>query len=632
MGKRSEKKQKVVRGTPTAVLISVLIHAGLFLLAGMFVVFTVVRHKEVEFEPPKPVERPKMKLKKPKVRVRKSTKPKPTAHIVTKVKSANMPDIQLPEMSGIGESLSPGVGGFDLVPDLDESTIFGEGQSIGNDFEGTFYDFLRDRKGRRIQLSRGYPEFLRRFVRGGWKESYFSRYYRSPKKLYATTCMFPLVESVMARVAFHEFYEGQEPNDYEWAILYKGKLVCPAAYTNGITFRFWGEGSSFLIVNVDGKTVLDAPLDLSGDSYLDPTWNTKSAESYKYWIGNGMLTVGDWITLEPGKPLDMKYLFSDWGGGEFSANLLVEVKGEKYPRNRQNGPILPVFKTAPLSFDQIDHIMEFLVYDSADLTNGPVFCDYDATPKTPTNLTAESEAPASPEPPEIDEHAMRTWTLKDGHTFEARFKTIIMGHVVLENKRGKQKKIPLARFSAADREFAELCMPPEFNIDFSKTSSMRTVPPSNLSGWEQPKLFDYTFGASLRQTSAGTYNYPLTVEYFAIGKQINSSATYILLDRKSAVFTPVGEAKDHFEFHGDPILLFDYVFYRVHMGQKPTSYLVTITDKRGKIIQYATPNKWLFTHLENLKKMPVGRFMDKTCTRVHPEPPDIGSRRDYDRW
>jgi len=66
------------------------------------------------------------------------------------------------------------------------------------------------------------------------------------------------------------------------------------------------------------------------------------------------------------------------------------------------------------------------------------------------------------------------------------------------------------------------------------------------------------------------------------------------------------------------------------MGKRPVSYLVVVTDERGEIIQHATPNKWIFEHLENLRKMPVGRFMDKTCTRVHPERPDIGARWNFD--
>jgi len=627
-----KRGEKVVKGTSSAVILSILIHAGLFLLAGMFVVFTVVKQKEVEFEPPKAVDRPKMKLKKPKVKVKKSSKPKPTTRIVTKVQKASMPDIQLPEMSGMGEALGGPIGGFDLMPNLEESSIFGSGQSIGNDFVGTFYDFLRDRNGRRIQLSKDLPEFYRDFVRRGWKESDWTRYYHSPTKLYATTCMFPLIESIMARVAYDEFEESQEPNDYYWGILYKGQLVCPASYTNGITFRFWGMGSSFLIVQVDGKTVLDAPLALGdGRSNLDPKWHSKSAESYKYWIGNGLLTVGDWITLKPGESKEMKYFFSDWGGGEFSANLLVEEKGKKYPRNRQGGPILPIFKTAELSHDQLDHIMELLVYDSACLTNGPVFCDYNSAPNPDTTPVVQ-EKPEPTEPKTPSEDALRTWTFADGRTMEAKFKAVIMNNAVLETAQGKQKKIPLSKLSEEDRKITELARPPRFNIEFSKTSSKRTVPPSNLSNWEQPKLFDYTFGASLKQRSAGTYNHPLRIEYFAIGKQINSSHTYVLLDRQERTFVPTKENKKSFAFKGDPVLIFDYILYEVHMGQKPISYLITITDERGKIIQYSTPNKWLFENLDNLKKVPVGRFMDKTCTRTYPKRPDIGSRRNYSRF
>ena len=75
------------------------------------VVFTVVKKEEKKFEPPKAVERPKMKLRKPKVKVKKNTKPKATTRIVTKINRASMPDIQLPEMSGMSEGLGGGIGG-----------------------------------------------------------------------------------------------------------------------------------------------------------------------------------------------------------------------------------------------------------------------------------------------------------------------------------------------------------------------------------------------------------------------------------------------------------------------------------------------------------------------------------------
>jgi len=161
--KRFRKKiQKMVKGMPSAVLLSILIHAALFLLAGMLVVFTVVKKEEKKFTPPKVVERPKMKLRKPKVKVKKTSKPKPTTRIVTKVNRASMPDIQLPEMSGMADDLAIGIGGFDMMPDFDEGSIFGGRQTIGNDFEGHLYSLRYDRNHRKILMD---PEQFRLKVR-----------------------------------------------------------------------------------------------------------------------------------------------------------------------------------------------------------------------------------------------------------------------------------------------------------------------------------------------------------------------------------------------------------------------------------------------------------------------------------
>ena len=173
------KSQKIVKGMPSAVVLSIVIHAALFLLAGMLVVFTVVKKEEKKFVPPKAVERPKMKLRKPKVKVKKTSKPKPTTRIVTKMSRADMPDIQLPEMSGMGDSLAGGIGGFDMMPDLGETMLFGAGQTIGNDFVGTFYDFKHDHSGRPIPMSpEQYAAELTQFVRRGWKTSHLAKYYR----------------------------------------------------------------------------------------------------------------------------------------------------------------------------------------------------------------------------------------------------------------------------------------------------------------------------------------------------------------------------------------------------------------------------------------------------------------------
>ena len=65
--KRIVKKTKgLIKGAPTAVLFSAVIHLILFAVFGGMVVFSVMKKMERKFTPPPPVERPKMELKKPK--------------------------------------------------------------------------------------------------------------------------------------------------------------------------------------------------------------------------------------------------------------------------------------------------------------------------------------------------------------------------------------------------------------------------------------------------------------------------------------------------------------------------------------------------------------------------------------
>ncbi|MBW2710060.1 MAG: hypothetical protein JRD04_12525, partial [Deltaproteobacteria bacterium] len=242
--KRLPKKNKgVVKGAPSGFVISLLVHAAAFMLAGLLVVFNVVNKEEKKFVPPKPVDRPKMKLKKPKVKVKKNAKPKSSNRIVTHVKRANMPDIKLPEMSGMGAGFGDGMsGGFDLMPDLDEVTLFGGGQSIGNDFVGTFYDLKRGRSGGAMMpMDReDVWDWVAKFIRNDWRSSTFGKFYRSPRKLYATTFMVPPTLSSLAPKAFGE----GDTLGYSWLAHYKGQLV----YPEDIKIRFWGSGDDLMLV------------------------------------------------------------------------------------------------------------------------------------------------------------------------------------------------------------------------------------------------------------------------------------------------------------------------------------------------------------------------------------------------
>ncbi|MEN8254380.1 MAG: hypothetical protein ABFR33_02815 [Verrucomicrobiota bacterium] len=625
MKRKIKKKQGITKGMPSAVLLSIAIHAALFFLAGMLVIFTVVKKKEIEFEPPKAVERPKMKLKKPKPRIKKSARPKKATHILAKVNPVNMPEIQLPELGGMGgDGFGGGIaGGFDTLPDLGEVSVFGSGQSIGNDFEGTLYDLKRDRQGRDLNLADDqFMNTVRKFLRSGWNPAKLGRYYRSPKKLYTTHFMIPLTPTSIATDAYGE----PGMSGYHFMLIYKGQLVCPPSYPNGITFRFWGIGDAYAAVRVGDKDVFVAGWESHRNNYFN-WWQSNSGRTLTYFLGNQKMIVGDWITLEPNKPVEMQVLFGEYKGGTFTLMLNVEVQGEEYERNRQAGPILPAFKTADFTRDQLDTIHVNLPEGESCLTNGPVFCDY-AMPDRAKEVEGIEPPVSEPEP--SGDTGPRTWTLINGRTFEAEFVTLLGSKVCLRNPKGKILKFPKDELSAEDLEYIQLETPPDFDISLSKQSNQRIFPPrhNDMLKYAPPQSAYWTFSANVKQTSPGSYNHVLQAELFVIGTEVKGDK-YVLLDYQKNRWIPSGEHDRSARFSGRKVELVKYLVGHStvgfeYKGWKYSSYLVVITDKRGKIIAHETPKKWLFENLENLeklRKLSAGQYFDKTFTRTGPTRP-----------
>ncbi len=459
---------------------------------------------------------------------------------------------------------------------------------------------------------------VKKFVDSGWKTSVFSRYYRSPKKLYATHFMMPTIPSVYGPMVF-----GEDTGGWLWLVHYKGELV----HKDGITFRFRGAGDNLLLVRVDGKLVLIASrTDPDAATRIAPHWQTPEKTEYlKYWLGSSYSVVGDWIIFEPGVPLDMEVLMGETTGDFFTSALLVEVQGEEYERiGRLLAPALPMFTTTDLTLDVIDSVFANSVPGEAGITNKVVvFRDFDVggAPVVENLVVAEPTALEEPPMDEAVEDKTRFWTRSDGKTLEAEFITVIGGKAVLKDARGRQRKIPLAEFSDEDRLFIELARPPKFNIDFFKKSSTRTIDSGPYADprWS-PRIYDYVFSARLKQTSAGKYSQQLKVEFFAVGEEVNGD-NYILLDRQVSTFTPSRENERSHEFSGDKVMLEvrDWTWFAdLYGGEKYGGYLVLVTDQRGEIIDIGASHKWLPGIADKLRELPLGKHFDKTGNRTYP--------------
>lgn len=381
MKRMLKKTKKLVKGTPIAVLISFSLHAVLLAGAAGWVIFTLVEKQEQKFVPQQ-ISRPKMDLKKLRVKVKDTSKPRKTAERITSSRrTAAMPDIQLPPMSGMGAGLEMGIGGFEMVADMSKMTMFGGSHSVGNDLEGTLYYLAMDRFGNQLpqyypvdgQVNQNYAQILNEFLASNWDTKIFDPFWRSPRKLYATHFMVP---PYVSNLATEKFGMPADTIAASYMVYYKGKV----ASAKGGKFRFWAGADDLMFIRINGKLVMDGRTANADWTYAWKTpenWKSSDPENHKYLFGATVATIGDWFELQPGVPVEMEVLIGEDQGGRTSAMLNIQEFGVEYPKNSNDGaPILPVFKTAAIPEHLIDEIEYGLIEGESDLTNGPVFSTY----------------------------------------------------------------------------------------------------------------------------------------------------------------------------------------------------------------------------------------------------------------
>lgn len=366
---------KIVKGMPRAVLLSVLIHVGIIALAAWVVVIVIPppdvpepiqidpQPKHIPLDPPKPP-----------VQVDTDSTP-PAPEVITSdadTLALSNPD-ELEKALGPRGDSGPGKSLEGIPPieftELDADHFWPPPTSrTGNDLEGTYYDFKRNRGGSYTGAGQDtFRDAIRKFLENDWSTAVLSKFYRSPEKRYPTHIMVPTMSSSIAPVAF-----GEDPGSgFFWMVHCRGEIV----YPEDITFRFWGVGDEILAVRLDKKVVFADIWEGDRDKYGN-FWRNNDPQRKQYFLGHDTtMEVGNWVTLKANEPVDIEILMGD-NGGLAALMLLVEVKGVEYERNDQGGPILPIFRMEELSHTQLDRIYKDLAPNEACLTNGPVFKDF----------------------------------------------------------------------------------------------------------------------------------------------------------------------------------------------------------------------------------------------------------------
>ena len=634
-GKKRRSGKKVNKGAPSGLVISLALHAAAFFVAGLFVVFSVLPRPKPVFKAPPPAQRPKMDLKKPQVKVKKSSAPKPSSRIVAKVQLAKMPEISIPDLVGTGDGLLGSMGGvgdnsFGMPGGGNLATPFGETISTGNDLVGTFYDFKRNSSGSKRAINADYYDrpngvevAIHKFMKNDWNPRDLQRFYRAPKKLYTSCVCIGSMDAARAPEAFGE----DETGGYAWMVHYKGKLI----YPEDIKFRFRGVGESFMAVRVDEDIVLLSTYHAHGsEEYYYDLWESDASDNFIYPMADSMQEVGDWIELKGGEPKDLEIIVGDITGGAFCAQLAVEVEGEEYPRNPYGGgPDCPVFKMENLSWSQLDAIMMDVFPGDITLTNGPVFNEN----VIPPIAFVQPEPVAEPLVFLKDAvKEVRTWTAKDGSELKGELKMNMSDYLLLETASG-QRRINKTALCDVDLEFLRQIDVPELNIEFSDRFNQ-----IDMSNKANPQLawgivgsiaaFDYTFGVRMKSRDPVDYPYPLTVEYFAIGEEVHNSDNYVLLDKGTSEFTPGKVREFRHEIFGMPVRL-----HRVQIrdgaplrGHRVGGYLIVLRDQEGRVVQYETSKESFLKNIAKLEELPLNANFDRECNRTFPTQPNQDNR------
>ena len=205
---------------------------------------------------------------------------------------------------------------------------FGSKTPRSGSLVGQYYDFKFTRSGSPNKDYK-YAEEILSFVKGGWHESKFSKYYKGPSKLYATQIFFPEIDTSEGPKAFGNTIENNEGG--KWIAIYRGMVAPPESGT----YYFVGAGDDDMIVNFDGKEILNNCEHIDKD--VDPTgeWNYEGLRN--------KFAKSQPVQVNAGQFYEIRILIGDDIPTKTMAMLLVMKDGVNYGGG--GSPVIPVFSS-----------------------------------------------------------------------------------------------------------------------------------------------------------------------------------------------------------------------------------------------------------------------------------------------
>jgi len=195
-----------------------------------------------------------------------------------------------------------------------QDSLFGSAKRTAGALIGILYDFKQDQKREKKPMqAKVFEKKVTEFVASGYDEGLLNKYYRVPRALYTTQLQIPTINADVAPKAFG-VEKTVEPQ--KWMVHYKGQIAAPA---DG-SYRFVGDADDFVIVAIDGKTVLVAEMP---GTPMGIKWRAREAAPAGYQAA------GDWINFRAGETVDIDIVTGESPGGQFRCRLAIQKRGEE---------------------------------------------------------------------------------------------------------------------------------------------------------------------------------------------------------------------------------------------------------------------------------------------------------------
>ena len=331
--------------------ISILVHVLFGIGAAVYVVQVYSPQRKLTFKggPPSPNHSERAIEHKVQMAKKQSTMSAPaiSKRIITtgiaKVTLPAMPsmpkmDAAPTKMAGVGGA---GIGAPTALSGAEGSqggggpiSFFGLRETGAGSFAGTLYDLKQSQTHRSTDMNeQKYGEIVTDFIKGGWNESAFQKFYRAPQTLYNVQIFTPYMPADEGPRAFHV---SGEVKPKLWLTLYRGRVSPPETGS----YHFVGAGDDLLVVRFNGQIVLDGSWNPHGVSSV--------AAKYDYGFSKipNKFVKGPAVSVTVGNFYDMEILVGEQPGGEFFADLLIEKDGVTYEKESHGSPILPIFRVA----------------------------------------------------------------------------------------------------------------------------------------------------------------------------------------------------------------------------------------------------------------------------------------------